>query len=46
MKAKPLRELFPAAATAASGILLRDFLKTGHNGVRKGIVIEALECLP
>jgi len=38
MKSKYLGELFPATATAAPGVLYRDFFMKDRNGVPKGVV--------
>lgn len=46
MKAKYLGELFPASASAAPGVLYRDFFKTDRNGVEKGVVLIDLRSLP
>jgi hypothetical protein len=46
MKSKYLGELFPATATAAPGVLYRDFFMKDRNGVPKGIVNIDLRSLP
>lgn len=46
MKSKYLGELFPATATAAPGILFRDFFMKDRNGVPKGILQIDLGSLP
>ena len=46
MKAKYLGDLFPASASAAPGVLFRDFFSSDRNGVRKGIVLKDLGSLP
>jgi hypothetical protein len=46
MKSKYLGELFPATATAAPGVLYRDFFMKDRNGVPKGIVNIDLGSLP
>lgn len=46
MKAKYLGDLFPASATAASGVLYRDFFSTDRDGNQKGIVLIDLRSLP
>lgn len=46
MKSKYLGELFPASATAAPGVLYRDFFMTDRNGVPKGVLQIDLRSLP
>lgn len=46
MKSKYLGELFPATATAAPGVLYRDFFMKDRNGVPKGVVQIDLGSLP
>jgi hypothetical protein len=46
MKSKYLGELFPATASAAPGILYRDFFMKDRNGVPKGVVNIDLGSLP
>ena len=46
MKSKYLGELFPATATAAPGVLYRDFFMKDRNGVPKGVVNIDLGSLP
>jgi hypothetical protein len=46
MKSKYLGELFPATASAAPGILYRDFFMKDRNGVPKGVVNIDLRSLP
>lgn len=46
MKSKYLGELFPATATAAPGVLFRDFFMKDRNGVPKGVVDIDLGSLP
>jgi uncharacterized protein DUF6932 len=46
MKSKYLGELFPATATAAPGVLYRDFFMKDRNGVPKGVVNIDLRSLP
>ena len=46
MKAKYLGDLFPASASAAPGVLYRDFFRTDRDGVEKGIVLVDLGSLP
>ena len=46
MKSKYLGELFPATATAAPGILYRDFFMKDRNGVPKRVVNIDLGSLP
>lgn len=46
MKSKYLGELFPATASAAPGVLYRDFFMTDRSGVPKGILNIDLGSLP
>lgn len=46
MKSKYLGELFPATATAAPGVLYRNFFMKDRNGVLKGVVHIDLRSLP
>jgi hypothetical protein len=46
MKSKYLGELFPATATAAPGVLFRDFFMKDRSGVPKGVVNIDLWSLP
>lgn len=46
MKSKYLGELFPATATAAPGVLFRDFFMKDRSGVPKGVVNIDLGSLP
>lgn len=46
MKSKYLGELFPATASAAPGVLYRDFFMKDRNGVPKGVVSIDLGSLP
>ena len=46
MKSKYLGELFPATASAAPGVLYRDFFMKDRNGVPKGVVQIDLGSLP
>ncbi len=46
MKAKYQGELFPASASAAPGVLFRDFFMTDRSGVPKGVVTIDLGRLP
>lgn len=46
MKSKYLGELFPATASAAPGVLYRDFFMKDRNGVPKGVVNIDLGSLP
>ena len=46
MKSKYMGELFPASATAAPGVLFRDFFLKDRNGVPKGVVLVDLGSLP
>ncbi len=46
MKSKYFGELFPATATAAPGVLYRDFFQKDRNGVPKGVVHIDLGSLP
>ncbi len=39
MKAKYQGELFPASATAAAGVLYRDFFQSDRNGTAKGVLL-------
>ena len=46
IEAKYLGDLFPASASAAPGVLFRDFFSRDRNGVRNGIVLIDLGSLP
>lgn len=46
MKSKYMGELFPATATAAPGVLFRDFFLKDRDGVPKGVVLIDLGSLP
>jgi hypothetical protein len=46
MKLKYLGELFPATATAAPGVLFRDFFMKDRSGTPKGVVLIDLGSVP